>query len=170
MIKWTTHIFWREEFGRNSFVPLWWLQWSCLVTWQYFLDRLFVGCYAGPIHMSFSLYYAGSLPWLFYYLFITVGSLFVLLIITGTLWVAGKVCPGQGRVAVQKVPDLLQQRWMLSPTTPEQLAQAPGHGGQQEQSSQGNERASWANQRTWKALCQTISSSESNQSRNHEWN
>lgn len=55
---------------------------------------------------------------------------------TGTLWVAGKVCPGQGRVAVPKVPDLLQQRWMLSPTTPEQLAQAPGHGGQQEQSSQ----------------------------------
>lgn len=87
--------------------------------------------------MSFSLYYAGSLPWLFYYLFITFGSLFVLLIITGTLWVAGKVCPGQGRVAVQKVPDLLQQRWMLSPATPEQLAQAPGHGGQQEQSSQG---------------------------------
>lgn len=109
MIKWTTHIFWGQEFGRNSFVPFWWLQWSCLVTGQYFLNGPFVVSYAGPIHMSFSLHCVRSLPWLlalFYYLFMTVVSLLVWLISSGTLWVAGKVCPGQGRVAVQKVPDL----------------------------------------------------------------
>lgn len=100
MTKGTTPHFWGEEFGRNSFVPLWWLQWFCLVTGQYFLNGLFVSSYAGPIHLSFSLYYVVSSPWLlalFYYLFIMVISLFVLLISTSTVGSRqGFSWPGEG--------------------------------------------------------------------------